>query len=48
MTQGLKPVLEAAPSRFPLTFGHLDRLAAHPAFEPDLAPYLSKLKAVAK
>ena len=44
--QGLKPVLEAARSRFPLTFEHLDRLVAHPAFEPDLAPYLSKLSAV--
>ena len=43
--QGLKPVLETAQSRFPLTFQHLDRLAAHPAFEPDLASYLSKLNA---
>lgn len=43
--QGLTPVLKAAESRFPLTFDHLDRLAAHSAFESDLAPYLSKLKA---
>src|ERR1700676_397872 len=44
--QGLDPVLKTARSSFPLTFGHLDRLAAHPAFAPDLAPYLSKLEAL--
>jgi glutathione S-transferase len=44
--QGLRPVLEAARSRFALTFEHLDRLVAHPAFEPDLARYLFKLDAV--
>jgi len=41
--QGLVPVLEGAEARFPLIFEHLRRLVAHPAFEPDLAAYLSKL-----
>ena len=44
--QGLTPALDGAESRFPLTFAHLDRLSAHPAFEPDLGPYLSKLRGI--
>ena len=44
--QGLVPVLEGAEATYPLMFEHLWRLAAHPAFEPDLAAYLAKLKSV--
>ena len=41
--QGLKPILHrAAGARFPRAFAHFSRLREHPAFAPDLAPYLKK------
>lgn len=41
---GHEPLLMDARNRFPLSFAHFDRLIAHPAFAPDLGPYLEKLQ----
>jgi elongation factor 1-gamma len=44
--QGLAPVLHAAvDAEFPRAMGHLARLRKHPAFAPDVEPYLAKLEA---
>jgi elongation factor 1-gamma len=44
--QGLAPILDDAVMRdHPRAFAHYDRLCAHPAFAPDVAPYLAKLAA---
>lgn len=41
---GLSPMV-AAPvrARFPLAFAHFDRLSAHPAFAPDIGPFMARL-----
>jgi glutathione S-transferase len=44
--QGLEPILHDGIARdFPRAMGHYDRLCRHPAFAPDVAPYLAKLAA---
>jgi glutathione S-transferase len=44
--QGLDPILHARiDTEFPLAMGHLARLRKHPAFAPDVDPYLAKLEA---
>jgi len=44
--QGLAPILHAkVDAEFPRTMGHLARLRKHPAFAPDVDPYLAKLEA---
>jgi glutathione S-transferase len=45
--KGFKPVLDAGiEEEFPRAFKHFSRLCAHPAFAPDVAPYLSKIEAL--
>jgi len=48
--RGLAPVFgEAAQAEFPRAMAHFARLAAHPAFAPDVGPYMEKLaRAAAK
>jgi glutathione S-transferase len=47
-SQGLTPILsDETKSRFPAAFAHFRRLTTHPAFAPDVAPYLAKLQATA-
>jgi len=44
--QGLDPILHAQlDAEFPQAMGHLARLRKHPAFAPDVDPYLAKLGA---
>jgi glutathione S-transferase len=46
--RGLKPILhERIETDYPLAFAHFARLVDHPAFEPDLGPYLGKLTGAA-
>ena len=43
--QGLEPILHRGISaQFPRAFAHFARLREHPAFAPDLAPYLKKFE----
>jgi glutathione S-transferase len=43
--KGLEPILQAGiDAEFPRAFGHFDRLSKHPAFAPDVEPYLKKLE----
>jgi elongation factor 1-gamma len=45
--QGLEPVLHAqVHAEFPRAFAHLARLRTHPAFAPDVEPYLAKFETV--
>lgn len=45
--QRLEPVLHAqVHAEFPRAFAHLARLRTHPAFAPDVEPYLKKFEAV--
>lgn len=45
--QGLEPILHDGTARdYPRAMAHYDRLCSHPAFAPDVAPYLAKLAAV--
>ena len=45
---GLAPVLaDGWREAYPRASGHLDRLSDHPAFAPDVRPYLEKLEALA-
>ncbi|HEY6418718.1 MAG TPA: glutathione S-transferase family protein [Candidatus Binataceae bacterium] len=42
---GLAPILHAKiDGEFPLTFAHFSRLCQHPAFAPDVEPYLKKIE----
>jgi len=44
--RALAPILDVGwTARFPRTAGHFGRLADHPAFAPDVRPYLQKLDA---
>ena len=44
--RGLEPILhEQWREAFPLASGHFNRLIDHPAFAPDVQPYLQKLYA---
>ncbi len=45
-TQGLRPVLDAAPADAALApaMAHFQRLRGHPAFAPDVEPYLAKIE----
>ena len=48
-SRGLEPILSAdIATRFPRAFAHFARLRAHPAFAPDLEPYVAKLEAAAR
>jgi glutathione S-transferase len=43
-SKGLKPILhKQIEAEYPLTFDHFARLRRHPAFAPDVEPYLSKI-----
>lgn len=43
LERGLAPILAKDwPSKFPRAAAHFHRLAAHPAFAPDVGPYLAK------
>ena len=45
--KGLAPVLHATIEKeFPRAFAHFSRLCKHPAFAPDVAPYLAKIEAL--
>jgi glutathione S-transferase len=45
LKKGLEPILHAAiDADFPLAFAHFARLREHPAFAPDVAPYLKKIE----
>ena len=44
--KGLAPILHAkVNTEFPHTFAHFARLRTHPAFAPDVEPYLAKFEA---
>jgi elongation factor 1-gamma len=44
-SQGLRPILHATiDAEFPRAMAHLARLRTHPAFAPDVEPYLAKLE----
>jgi len=46
LKRGLAPILsDSWPQEFPRASGHFDRLSGHPAFAPDVRPYLQKLDA---
>src|SRR5258708_6516044 len=46
---GLEPILsDAQLGKFPRAMAHFGRLADHPAFAPDVRPYLEKLSAAAE
>ena len=43
--KGLEPILhDGIDAEFPLAFAHFARLSKHPAFAPDMAPYLKKIE----
>ena len=42
---GLAPILRAVDTAFPRAFAHFARLSKHPAFAPDVEPYLKKIEA---
>jgi len=45
--KGLTPILHTRiDTEFPRAFAHLTRLREHPAFAPDVDPYLKKIEAV--
>jgi glutathione S-transferase len=43
--QGLEPILRGVDTEFPRAFAHFARLGTHPAFAPDVEPYLKKIEA---
>ena len=46
-SKGLKPILHSEIDReYPLAFAHFKSLSAHPAFAPDVQPYLKKIAAI--
>ena len=46
---GLEPILsDARLAKFPRTMAHFERLADHPAFAPDVRPYLARLSSETK
>jgi glutathione S-transferase len=48
LKRGLAPILNAtADAEFPLAMSHFTKLSKHPAFAPDVEPYLAKLEKVA-
>jgi elongation factor 1-gamma len=45
-SKGLKPILHSeVHNEYPFAFAHFERLSAHPAFAPDVQPYLKKFGA---
>jgi len=43
--KGLEPILhDGTDAEFPLAFAHFARLSKHPAFAPDMEPYLKKIE----
>jgi glutathione S-transferase len=48
-SKGLKPILHSKiHGEYPLAFAHFESLSAHPAFAPDVQPYLKKIAAHAE
>ena len=48
LKRGLAPILNApADAEFPQAMSHFTKLSKHPAFAPDVEPYLAKLEKVA-
>ena len=46
--KGLEPILDASiDAEFPRAFQHFRRLSKHPAFAPDVEPYLKKIESAA-
>ena len=46
---GIEPILCASvDAKFPRAFAHFTRLRIHPAFAPDIEPYLKKIEAAAQ
>jgi len=46
---GIEPILDAVIEReFPRAFAHLAKLRRHPAFAPDVEPYLSKIESASE
>jgi glutathione S-transferase len=46
-THGLVPILHTqVEAEFPRAFAHVARLRTHPAFAPDMEPYLQKFETV--
>jgi elongation factor 1-gamma len=44
---GLSPILhEGIEKEYPLAFGHLAKLRKHPAFAPEVEPYLAKFEKI--
>jgi hypothetical protein len=44
--RGLKPILNpSVDAKFPRAMAHFTRLSRHPAFAPDVVPYLEKIEA---
>ena len=39
---GLTPILQGWDAAYPIAFAHFERLRKHPAFAPDVQPYLKK------
>jgi len=47
--QGLEPILHTSlDAEFPLTMAHFAKLRRHPAFAPEVEPYLAKIEKAAK
>jgi len=47
--KGLEPILHAkVETEFPRAFAHFARLCKHPAFAPEVGPYLKKIEAAAQ
>jgi len=45
LKKGFEPILHAGiDAEFPRAFGHFSRLSKHPAFAPDVEPYLKKIE----
>ena len=48
LKRGFEPILNAAvEAEFPHAMSHFTKLSKHPAFAPDVEPYLAKLEKVA-
>jgi len=48
LKRGLEPILNSSvDSEFPDAIGHFRKLSKHPAFAPDVEPYLAKLEKIA-
>jgi elongation factor 1-gamma len=49
LKRGLEPILNATiEEEFPEAMSHFTKLSKHPAFAPDVEPYLAKIEKVVK